>query len=125
MFLESTSNQELIEAESTVLYHIHTSASLEHECIKNYISSLKNLLKSPEFVLHPFQLMLLFTIATVTHYEDPVFEIIRPCVVKCYQEEIKKNHSSWFRDMMSTDYCVEDVFAKVIHFRYFKFTIRY
>ncbi|CAH0559213.1 unnamed protein product [Brassicogethes aeneus] len=114
--IESSSSQDTIEAESTVLYHIHTSASLGHECIQDYISSLKNLLKSPEYILHPFQLTLLFTIATISHYEDTIFELIRPAIVRCYQEEIKKNNSSWYKEMIPTNFKVEDVFGKVIHF---------
>ncbi|KAJ8938554.1 hypothetical protein NQ314_011443 [Rhamnusium bicolor] len=91
--IESTSNQEMIEAESTVLYHIHTAASLGHGCIKDYLTSLKNMLKSPEFVLNSFQLMVLFTISTIPHYEETVFDIVRPCIVRSYNEEQRKLNS--------------------------------
>ncbi|CAG9823300.1 unnamed protein product [Phaedon cochleariae] len=114
--IESTSNLETIEAESTVLFHIHTAASLGYACIRDYLNSLKNMLRAPEFILHPFQLMMLFTISTITHYEETVFEIIRPCVVKTYNEEHKKIHSAWLREMVPTCLKPEDVFAQVIHY---------
>lgn len=118
LLLESTSNQDTIDAESTVLYHIHTAASLGHECIKDYLNSMKNLTKAPEFVLHPFQLMVLFTISTISHYEETVFEIIRPCIVRSYNEEQRRNHSAWFREMVSSVIKPEDIFSQVIHFWY-------
>nr|CAI5817017.1 unnamed protein product [Callosobruchus analis] len=114
--IESADNQETIEAEATVLYHIHTAASLSHDCIVDYLTSLKNMTKTPEFILQPFQLMLLFTVSTVSHYEETVFEILRPCIVKSYQEEQKKEHSFWYKDMVPTTGKPEDVFNKVIHY---------
>ncbi|CAH2009829.1 unnamed protein product [Acanthoscelides obtectus] len=114
--IESADNQETIEAEGTVLYHIHTAAALSHDCIVNYLNSLKNMTKTPEFILHPFQLMLLFTISTVSHYEENVFEILRPCIVKSYQEEQKKEHSDWYKDMVPVAGKPEEVFDKVIHY---------
>ncbi|XP_018565780.1 Fanconi anemia group I protein [Anoplophora glabripennis] len=116
--IESTNNQDTIEAESTVLYHIHAAASLGHECIKEYLSSLKNIVKSPEFVLHPFQLMTLFTISTIPHYEETVFDIVRQSIVRYYNEEQKKLNSCWFRDMVPTMNKLEEVFGQVVHFSF-------
>jgi Fanconi anemia group I protein len=103
-----------MEAESTVLYHIHTSASLGHECIKDYLASLKNVLRSPEYIIHPFQLSVLLTISTISHYEEKVFEIVRSCISRTYHEEQKKNNSAWFRDMVPASTKIETVFAQVI-----------
>ncbi|KAG5900127.1 hypothetical protein JTB14_012800 [Gonioctena quinquepunctata] len=114
--IESTSNQDTIEAESTVLYHIHSAASLGYECIKDYLISLKNMLKAPEFILHPFQLMTLFTISTIPHYEEIVFEIVRPCIVRSYNEEQRKTQSCWFREMVPSGPKSEEILSKVIHF---------
>nr|XP_023013240.1 Fanconi anemia group I protein homolog [Leptinotarsa decemlineata] len=115
--IESTSNQDTIDAESTVLFHIHSAAALGYECIKDYLNSLRNMLRSPEFVLHPFQLMTLFTISSIPHYEETVFEIVRPCIVRSYNEEQKRVHSCWFREMVPFGPKPEDVLSKVIHFR--------
>jgi Fanconi anemia group I protein len=112
--IEDASNQDIMEAESTVLYHIHTSASLGHECIKDYLASLKNVLRSPEYIIHPFQLSVLLTISTISHYEEKVFEIVRSCISRTYHEEQKKNNSAWFRDMVPASTKIETVFAQVI-----------
>jgi Fanconi anemia group I protein len=112
--IEDASTQDIMEAESTVLYHIHTSASLGHECIKDYLASLKNVLRSPEYIIHPFQLSVLLTISTISHYEEKVFEIVRSCISRTYHEEQKKNNSAWFRDMVPASTKIETVFAQVI-----------
>lgn len=114
--IESTSNQDAIEAESTVLYHIHTAASLGYECIKDFINVAKNLTKAPELVLNPFQLMALFTISTIPHYEETVFDIIRSCVVRWYNEEKRKKNSAWFRDMIPATGRPEKIFQQLVQF---------
>ncbi|CAH1104215.1 unnamed protein product [Psylliodes chrysocephalus] len=114
--IETTDNSDSIEAESNVLFHIHTAASLGYESIKEYLNSLKNILKAPEFILHPFQLMVLFTLSTIPHYDETVFDIIRPCIVRTYNEELKKAHSSWFREMVPTAKKPEEIISQVIHF---------
>ncbi|KAJ8921771.1 hypothetical protein NQ315_008396 [Exocentrus adspersus] len=114
--IENANHQDTIEAESTVLYHIHSAASLGYECIKEYLTSLKNIVKSPEFILHPFQLMTLLTISTVPHYEETVFDIVRQSIVRSYNEEQKKLNSCWYREMVSSTCKTEVVFGQVIHF---------
>lgn len=114
--IESTSNQDAIEAESTVLYHIHTAASLGYACIKDYLNSAKNMTKAPELVLSPFQLMVLFTISTISHYEETIFDIVRLCIVRCYTEEKRKKNSAWFRDMIPSSKEPEDIFQQLVQF---------
>lgn len=115
---ESASNQDTIEAESTVLYYIYTSASLGHDCVKDFLNSLKILIKAPEFVLSPFLLMVLFSIAAIPHYEETVFEIIRPCIVRSFTEEQRRAHSCWFREMVPTTGKPEEIFSVVIQYRW-------
>ncbi|XP_072384850.1 Fanconi anemia group I protein homolog [Diabrotica undecimpunctata] len=114
--IESSDNKDATEAESTVLYHIHTAASMGYECIKEYLNSLKNMVRAPEFVLNPFQLMVLFTISTIPHYEETVFEIIRPSIVKSYNEQQRKTKSAWYREIVSAASKPEDVLLQVVQF---------
>lgn len=114
--IETTTNQEAIEAESTVLYHIHTAASLGYECIKDFLNVTKNLTKAPELVLNPFQLMALFTISTISHYEETIFDIIRSCIVKWYAEEKKRNNSAWLRDMIPSKKKPENILQELVQF---------
>lgn len=114
--IESTSNQEAIDAEGTVLFHIHDAASLGYECIKDFLNVAKNLSKAPELVLNPFQLSALFTISTLPHYEETVFDVIRICIVRWYNEEKRKNNSAWFRDMIPTTKRPEAIFQQLVQF---------
>uniref|UniRef100_A0A6P7FIB2 Fanconi anemia group I protein homolog n=1 Tax=Diabrotica virgifera virgifera TaxID=50390 RepID=A0A6P7FIB2_DIAVI len=114
--IESSDNNDATEAESTVLYHIHTAASIGYECIKEYLNFLKNMVRAPEFVLHPFQLMVLFTISTISLYEETVFEIVRPAIVKSLNEQQRKIRSAWFRDIISVASKPEDVLLQVVQF---------
>lgn len=75
------------------------------------------MVRSPEFILQPFQLMTLFTISTIPHYEETVFDIVRQSVVRFYNEEQKKFNSCWFRDMVPSMSKPEEIFAQIVHFR--------
>lgn len=113
----SASDQEVVEVESTVLYHIYQSASLGHESIKDYLSSLKNMLKSPEFVLHPFHLTVLLMISTIQPCEERVMEILKSCIAKNIHEEQKMQESCWFKEMVPVSCKIEDVLLQIIECR--------
>ncbi|KAL3277410.1 hypothetical protein HHI36_012759 [Cryptolaemus montrouzieri] len=113
--IESASHQDLIEAESTVLYHIHSFATMSSNSIKEYLLHLKNLIKTPEFILHPFQLTILLIISTVQYYEEKVFEVLKPCISRCYNELHKKETSLWFRDMIPIFTNIESIFTQVLN----------
>lgn len=98
-----------------VLFHIQTAASIGHQCIKDYLNSLKTAIKSPNFILHPFQLLTLFTISTVAQYEETVFDIIRHSIVRTYNEEQKKMSSYWYQDIITTSVKPEDIFKQIIN----------
>ncbi|KAK4882809.1 hypothetical protein RN001_006128 [Aquatica leii] len=112
--IDDTANQDAIEAESTIIFHIHQSASEGIECIKDYLTSLKNLVKSPEFILHPFQFTVLLTISTVPTCEEKVMEILRSSISRAIQEDLKKNDTCWFREMISSTCKIEDIIQQVI-----------
>lgn len=75
------------------------------------------MLRSPEFIIHPFQLSVLFTISTIPQYEEKIFEIVRTCVSRTYNEEQKIHNSAWFRDMVPPINKIESVFSQVINAR--------
>ncbi|GJQ77090.1 FANCI [Trypoxylus dichotomus] len=112
--ISDTLDEESIQAESTVLYHIYQTALLGHESIKDYLSSLKNFTKSPEFILHPFQLSVLLTLSTVTFCEDKVFELIRQSISRSFREDLKKSECFWLRDLVPETLDLENTFVKII-----------
>ncbi|KAF2901837.1 hypothetical protein ILUMI_04348 [Ignelater luminosus] len=107
-------DEEAVEVESTVLYHIYESASVGHECIKDYLTSLKNMIKSPEFILHPFQFTVLLTISSISALEERVMEILRLGISRAIQEEHRKIDSCWFRDMVPNTCKIEDILRQII-----------
>ncbi|KAF5299517.1 hypothetical protein FQR65_LT01100 [Abscondita terminalis] len=112
--IDDASNQDAVEVESTIIFYIYQSASDESECIKDYLNSLKNLVKSPEFILHPFHFTVLLTISTISTCEEKVMEILRACISRSIQEDLKKNDSCWFREMLSSTSKVEHVLRQII-----------
>lgn len=90
---------------------------LGHESIKDYLSSLKNITKCPEFLLHPFQLAVLLSISNVDSYEEKTFDLIRSCVSRALHEENRKLESCWLRTMVSNTCKVNAVFSQVIDAR--------
>lgn len=114
---ESSADQNIHEAESTVLYHIYQSAFLGHESVKDYLSSLKNITKCPEFILHPFQLGVLLSISNVACYEEKTFDLIRFCISRALHEENRKMDSCWLRTMVPAVCKVNAVFSQIIEVR--------
>ncbi|EEZ98882.2 Fanconi anemia group I protein homolog-like Protein [Tribolium castaneum] len=112
--IEDASSQDILEAEATVLYHIHSLAFVGHNCIKDHLNFLKNMLRTPEFILHPFQLSVLLTLSTIPRYEERVFEIIRSCVSRTFHEEQKKISSASFRNLVPGKTRLEIIFGHVV-----------
>lgn len=108
---------EAIEAESTVLYHIYQSALSANHSIKDYLSSLKNFIKSPEFILHPFQLNVLLSLSTISCCEDKVFDLIRQTIARSFREDMKKSECHWLRDLAPATLDLEDSLIRIIQNR--------
>ncbi|KAL1497009.1 hypothetical protein ABEB36_008041 [Hypothenemus hampei] len=113
--IESAEDHDVLEAESMVLFHIENAASIGHNCIKDYLNALKNSVKSPQYILHPFQLLTLLTISTVPQYEEQAFDIIRHSIVRAYDEIGKRQISYWYRDVIRTTVQPEVVFTQIIN----------
>ncbi|KAK9718765.1 FANCI helical domain 2 [Popillia japonica] len=108
-----SANHEAIEAESTVLYHIYQSALSANHSIKDYLSSLKNFIKSPEFILHPFQLNVLLSLSTISCCEDKVFDLIRQTIARSFREDMKKSECHWLRDLAPATLDLEDSLIRI------------
>lgn len=109
--------QSAIEAEENVLFHIHQAAINNYSGVKEYLNSLKGLINVPEFILHPFQIVVLLTISKISLYEETAFDIIKASVTKGYKEEEKKVESCWFREILPNNMDITNVFEKVIEFK--------
>lgn len=113
-FLENAEDHEALDAESMVLFHIQSAAALGHSCIKDHITSLKNAEKSPDFILHPFQLLVLFAISTAAQYEESAFDIVRHAIVRFYVEQNKRSSSCWYREIQTASTEPEKLFTQIM-----------
>lgn len=118
IFIGNTSEQSIQQAESTVLYHIHQAAFLKHESVKDYLNSLKNVIKCPESILHPFQLSVLLSISNISGYEEKCFDLIRSSISNALREEERKTESCWIRETVSNSCQIDTVFNHLIQIRW-------
>lgn len=112
--ISDASEHDAIQVESTVLFHVHTVASLGQGSIKDYLNSLKDVVKAPEFTLHPFSLTVLLTISTVSIFEEQSLDLIRSCIVRVITEDVKKVESTWFRTIVLSSIKVSNIISAVI-----------
>lgn len=115
--LENSADQNAQQAEATVIYHIHQAAYLGHESVKEFLSSLKNITKSPEAILNPFLLGVLLSISIINSYEDKIFDLIKSCTSRAFQEEERKADSRWVREIIPTNINIDLVFTQLIDVR--------
>nr|XP_022920063.1 Fanconi anemia group I protein-like [Onthophagus taurus] len=112
--ISTTNDDELLQTQSTVLYHIQQCALLSHESLKEYFNFIKTLTRAPEFLLHPFQLTVLLSISTISIHKTVVFAIIKQAIVRMLQEEIKREESSWLKTMISESFSLNSIFDVII-----------
>lgn len=114
LLLDEAISEDYIQAESTILYHIHQAASLGYETIKDYLNSLKHLTKAPEYILKPFQLTVLLSIGSICFYEETVFDIIRSAISRSINEEARKSSSYWLTETLKRPVNIEEIFSRII-----------
>lgn len=103
-----------MQAESTVLYHIYEAATLGNGTIKEYLNSLKVISKTPEYILHPFQLVVLLAISSVQCYEETVLELIKYSLSKSITEDQKRGDSAWFNEMVPLKINIDSIFHTIL-----------
>lgn len=97
--IESESEEETRQALGTVLYHINKVAG-SHSSIKDFVKIMGKIAKgAPEAILQPVIVSILFSIATVTTYEDQVFNILKTSITRSVLEKEKRKESAWMRDI--------------------------
>lgn len=117
IFVENSADQNAQQAEATVIYHIYQAACLGHESVKEFLTALKNITKSPESVLNPFLLGVLFSISTIDSYQEKVFDLIKYCTSRAFQEEDRKTDSYWIREIVPQNIKIDLLISQVIDVR--------
>lgn len=73
--------------------------------------------KAPELILNPFILGVLLSVSTVSGYEQKIFDLIKTCTSKVFQEDDLKKNSYWIREMIPQNVNLDLVFSQVIDVR--------
>lgn len=106
------SRKEIQDTESTVLYHIHQSASNNHSSMKDFIRNLKSITGAPEFVLHPFLMAVLLLISE--NYGDDVFDVIKQAIIRKIADDTKRNNSAWLSTILPANWGIMDIMHQII-----------
>ncbi|XP_015179338.1 PREDICTED: Fanconi anemia group I protein homolog isoform X2 [Polistes dominula] len=110
--ISTTSLQEIKDAESNVLFHIHHAAQLHYKCIKDLIIKFKKFSMVPEYVLEPFILSTTFIISSV--HEEQVFEILHLTILRKMQDDEKCKNSAWLKSLIHNNCDIMNVIDQVI-----------
>ncbi|KAI4488492.1 hypothetical protein M0802_011598 [Mischocyttarus mexicanus] len=110
--ISAVSLQEIKDAESNVLFHIHHAAQLHYKCIKDLILTFKKFSMVPEYVLEPFILSTTFIISSI--HEEQVFEILHLTILRKMQDEEKCKNSAWLKSLIRNNCNVMNIIDKVI-----------
>lgn len=65
-------SKEMVECESTVLYHIEEAAKISRGCVSDLLKFAKSCIHTPEIILDPFLLAVLLSLSTISAYEQQV-----------------------------------------------------
>lgn len=115
--LENSADQHAQQAEATVIYHIYQAACSGYKSVTEFLASLKNMTKAPEMILNPFFLGVLLSVLTVSGYEQKIFDLIKSCTSRVFQEDDLKKNSYWIREMIPQNVNLDLVFSQVIDVR--------
>ncbi|KAH0548377.1 Fanconi anemia group I protein [Cotesia glomerata] len=106
------SKKEVQDTESTVLYHIRQSVSLNHSSLKDFLRNLKNVTNAPEFILNPFPMSVLLLVTDI--YEDQIFDVIKLALTRKLQDDEKRKSVHWLREILPSDLQPMDVINQII-----------
>ncbi|XP_034234146.1 Fanconi anemia group I protein homolog [Thrips palmi] len=112
--IEVASFEDTKQALGTVLYHVNKVAGC-YASIKDFVNTMAKVAKgAPEAVLQPIIVSMLFSIATVSTYEDQVFSILRTSITRGVLEMEKRKESAWMRDIRINKVNIQELINTLI-----------
>ena len=105
---------DLREAQGTVVLHLTHLTQYNPDLVKDYLKIMKQLTWIPKHLITPFNLSLLFSLASIDRYEDQILDCLKSCLLKYYKQEEKMKHSSWLRDTLSEYLNIASLFKMTI-----------
>ncbi|XP_008558987.1 Fanconi anemia group I protein [Microplitis demolitor] len=100
------------DTESTVLYHIRQSVSLNHSSLKDFLRNLKVITNAPEYILNPFPMSVLLLVTDI--YEDQIFDIIKLALARKIQDDEKRKSVHWLREILPSNLQPMDIINQII-----------
>lgn len=113
--IQVESSEETKQALGTVLYHVNKVAG-SYASIKEFVNTMAKVAKgAPEAVLQPIIVSMLFSIATVSTYEDQVFAILKTSITRGVLEMEKRKESAWMRDIRINKVSIQELINTLIN----------
>ncbi|XP_067128123.1 Fanconi anemia group I protein isoform X2 [Centruroides vittatus] len=100
--------------EGTVILHITFAAKQDQEIGKEFVKLLKNSQHQPEHLLSSFCIALALSIAKMQRFEEQIIDVLKHIVIYYFQENEKKTHSYWMREMLSANYNLSALILETI-----------
>ena len=111
---EEGSREELMQAESTVIYHLHKAASSGHIIGKEVTNLAKAGGQSPDLLLQPFALFLSLTFVSLKQYQEPILGSLKTAIVQAISMEEARQNYVWTRNHMKKLPDIGDLLSLVI-----------
>ncbi|XP_075223245.1 Fanconi anemia complementation group I [Lycorma delicatula] len=110
-------NDEVINCESTVIYHIEEAAKIGHGSIVQLLRFAKTAINCPEFLVDPFFLAVLFAVSSICTYENEVLTLIKNVFIRNVTDQEKKIESAWLRSMITGRCDMKQIIIQLIESR--------
>ncbi|XP_023237134.1 Fanconi anemia group I protein-like [Centruroides sculpturatus] len=108
------SNDTIKHIEGTVILHITFAAKQDQEIGKEFVKLLKNSQHQPEHLLSSFCIALALSIAKMQRFEEQIIDVLKHIIIYYFQENEKKTHSYWMREMLSANYNLSALILETI-----------
>ena len=105
---------ELLQAESTVVFHINQAANNGHIIGKEIINLIKAGSQAPELVLTPFVLFLSLSFISIKQYQDVMLGCLKTAIVRAVSIEEARQNNIWTRGVMNKMPDIGDLLSLVI-----------
>ena len=106
--------EELMQAESIVIYHLHSAASNGHIIGREVINLVKSAAQAPDLMLKTFSLFLFITFISLKQYEEAILNSLKTAILRTVAIEESRQNYVWIRSVMKKLPSIGDLLSVVI-----------
>ncbi|XP_028390855.1 Fanconi anemia group I protein-like isoform X2 [Dendronephthya gigantea] len=96
--LQGISSDQLRHTEGNVILHITFAMKQDQELGKEFVKHLKASQQHPQKILVAFNLAIALSVAQIHRFEEPIFDVLKAAVLKCFKSIRLRNASKWMQD---------------------------